>query len=596
MLNDFSINYKSLFVLSTSMILSTFFIVIFLSLTGTVLVIISSQLFQTSPRNDRPNTSSDESSQDPPKGKVAVIGLGISGLASLKNLLEQGFDVVGLERNDYIGGIWEWTDNTKQTSVLKTTVANSSKQFGCFTDFPFADDIPDYPSASDVSANLRAYADYFSLHPHIKTGVNVLRIERSGDGQAWDIHLIDKGEEKTEIQKYDKVMICTGPWERSWKPTYKDEAMFQGRMIVGKEYKGPQEFKDLKVVVVGMANTACDIAVDLVGNAKEVYISHRSGTRVVPRMMNGKPTINSITRQLTGLMSFFDKYLPSLGEWGSNHFAETKMLKSFPNIKPEWKLLPAPSFKNTLGVINDRIIGVMETDHVQSLGGIESFTSDGIITDQGRHTPADVVIFCTGSYFDFSILSDEANPTTNRATHEWDNAEHSNGLRYPRLYQTLFHPDFAESLAFLGPCRGFSFAVHTNADLASQAIAQVWKNNHLLPSALEMNKWCDGNYQSALKVIKKWRTFRTGHSNAGDFEYWLNDVAGTGVNEHLGYTSLKGWSFWWKDRKLYNLIMNGVNTPFVYRLFDGRQGGRKKWNGARNEICKANGVIFESRN
>ena len=36
--------------------------------------------------------------------KVTVIGLGVSGLGALKNLLEEGFDAVGLERSEYLGG------------------------------------------------------------------------------------------------------------------------------------------------------------------------------------------------------------------------------------------------------------------------------------------------------------------------------------------------------------------------------------------------------------------------------------------------------------------------------------------------------------
>jgi dimethylaniline monooxygenase (N-oxide forming) len=58
---------------------------------------------------------------------VAVIGLGASGLVALKNLKEQGFDVVGFERNSYIGGLWKYSEGDC-LSVLKTTVVNISKE------------------------------------------------------------------------------------------------------------------------------------------------------------------------------------------------------------------------------------------------------------------------------------------------------------------------------------------------------------------------------------------------------------------------------------------------------------------------------------
>ena len=40
--------------------------------------------------------------------------------------------------------------------------------------------------------------------------------------------------------------------------------------------------------------------------------------------------------------------------------------------------------------------------------------------------------------------------------------------------------------------------------------------------------------------------------------------------------------------------MDGVNTPFVYRVFEGREGGRKGWEGAREEILRVDG--FEGGN
>lgn len=61
---------------------------------------------------------------------VAVIGLGAAGLVALKNLKEEGFNVVGYERNAYIGGLWRYS-NDDQVSVLNTTVVNISKERVC---------------------------------------------------------------------------------------------------------------------------------------------------------------------------------------------------------------------------------------------------------------------------------------------------------------------------------------------------------------------------------------------------------------------------------------------------------------------------------
>ena len=43
----------------------------------------------------------------------------MSGVTAVKNLLEQGFDVIAYERNPHIGGLWQYNEDPNQTTVLK---------------------------------------------------------------------------------------------------------------------------------------------------------------------------------------------------------------------------------------------------------------------------------------------------------------------------------------------------------------------------------------------------------------------------------------------------------------------------------------------
>ncbi len=47
--------------------------------------------------------------------------IGAVGLVTVKNLVEEGFDVTGFDSNSYIGGVWHYTEEN-QTSVLKCKV------------------------------------------------------------------------------------------------------------------------------------------------------------------------------------------------------------------------------------------------------------------------------------------------------------------------------------------------------------------------------------------------------------------------------------------------------------------------------------------
>lgn len=59
---------------------------------------------------------------------VAVVGLGALGLVTLKNLLEEGFDAVGIERHEYLGGLWHF-DERERISVMKSESNKSISRF-----------------------------------------------------------------------------------------------------------------------------------------------------------------------------------------------------------------------------------------------------------------------------------------------------------------------------------------------------------------------------------------------------------------------------------------------------------------------------------
>ena len=309
----------------------------------------------------------------------------------------------------------------------------------------------------------------------------------------------------------------------------------------------------------------------------------------------GNPQDHRATRRITSIGFRLNALLPRLSAKLGATFMERAMRKTFPSIQPSWNLLPAQPITHSPPMLNDYIIDHLTSGALTSLPGIARINIDGAIefTDGTSLPSIDAIVFCTGYHADYSILAPSANPTA-FTTPEWDASPHSNGLAYARLYQGLFSTTYPHTLAFIGPYAGHSFAAFSNADLSSQAIAQVWKGNFLLPPQPEIEAWCDVNYASQLKKISTWRVVKVG-TDPKKLEQWLNDAAGNRVNEMLGW-GWEGWKFWWSDRKLYKLLVDGIDTPFLYRLFEGRRGsngeekGRKEWDGAKEAIYKVNGV------
>ncbi|XP_067156772.1 dimethylaniline monooxygenase [N-oxide-forming] 4-like isoform X3 [Apteryx mantelli] len=102
--------------------------------------------------------------------RVAVIGAGASGLASIKCCLDEGLEPTCFERNDDIGGLWCFADTVDcgRTSVYRSVIANTSKEMSCFSDFPCPENFPNFLPHHQLLEYFRMYARHFDLLQHIR--------------------------------------------------------------------------------------------------------------------------------------------------------------------------------------------------------------------------------------------------------------------------------------------------------------------------------------------------------------------------------------------------------------------------------------------
>ena len=49
------------------------------------------------------------------------------GLAAVKNLRDEGFDVTCFEKRDGVGGLWAFTEDPNIASTLSSTISNVTK-------------------------------------------------------------------------------------------------------------------------------------------------------------------------------------------------------------------------------------------------------------------------------------------------------------------------------------------------------------------------------------------------------------------------------------------------------------------------------------
>ncbi|SEU47143.1 flavin-containing monooxygenase [Nonomuraea wenchangensis] len=391
-----------------------------------------------------------------PSCRVAVIGAGAAGLATTKALLDVGLDVVTYEKGDRPGGLWARDNSSGLSPAYASLHLNTSKGRTEFADFPMPAEWPDYPSADHVAGYLADYAKTFGLTPHLRFGSTVTRVEREGTGLLPWVVTTESG----EAGRYDAVVVANG---HNWDPRLPEPGYpgtFDGTQLHAHDYRTPEIFRDRRVLVVGMGNSAMDIAVDASNVARgPVLLSARHGVHIVPKYLFGRPA------DATGAA------MAALPWRVRQRVAETLLRLAVGT--PQSYGLPAPSgglFQNH-PTISDTILHRLTHGEVTARPGIERLDGDRVVFVGGTSDPVDVIVWATGYRVTIPFLSSR-----------WvgDDAE-----RLP-LYQRVFHLQ-DPSLAFVGLMQSTGAALPV-VEAQAKLVAAHLSGRYALPTPLEQRR------------------------------------------------------------------------------------------------------------
>jgi dimethylaniline monooxygenase (N-oxide forming) len=219
--------------------------------------------------------------------KVAIIGAGASGLATAKEMLDQGLKPTLFEKNSQIGGVWRqdfgnvWSN--MHTNNTRFSVSFSSYQWPKTTDL--------YPSGTQVQDYLLNFSNKFDLMKYIKFGTIVTNVKQLED-KRWLVKwlLLETAEEIEEL--FDFLVLAIGSFSNPLIPKYKSLKNFKGKVIHSKVYnslKSNENLNGKRIIVVGHAFSATEICSDLVEQGADVLNVFRRPCWVL------KKSIKSIT-------------------------------------------------------------------------------------------------------------------------------------------------------------------------------------------------------------------------------------------------------------------------------------------------------------
>ena len=436
-----------------------------------------------------------------------------------------------------------------------------------------ATDYRPHLSAPDMGRYLGAYADHFGLRKNIEFGKSVERLERDEQNSRWILHFSNASDSP---RSFDKVVWATGEFLRPKRIKLPGQEVFIGQILHSQDVRNLQDFAGKNVVVLGMGNTAADLAVALVPLARQVTLSHRRGATIVCRTdADGLPGDLLQTNSASVVLWWIEQYLPSLLGKIMDSVLDASFKKKYGVNDPSWGFAQKASIGDGFHTVtcNDGLVPYVKAGKLLSKSAIKRVVGAKALELESGEILDDVdaLITCTGYTNDMSMLSEAVT---------YAEPVKSDVSSLPNLYMNVFPPKHADSIAVA------SFT-HVNGaqpparELTSMAIAQIWSGKSALPSQSEMDVWIEQHYNWRKPRVVKEPNLHPGDLVTRPYMHFLHEAAGTGMLEHIGW-SWKAWKLWWSDRKLYNALAHGPATSYGHRLFE--TGKRAAWPGARQAI------------
>ncbi|MBS1891735.1 MAG: NAD(P)-binding domain-containing protein [Actinobacteria bacterium] len=232
--------------------------------------------------------------------KACIIGAGGSGIAAAQVSQARGIDFDCFEKGSYVGGNWKYENDNGMSSAYRSLHINTSRRVMAFKSLPMPEDYPDYPDHFQMAAYFDEVVDRYRLRERIRFNTEVVSVEPvEGSAGEWDV--IVEGPEGRETNRYGAVLVANGHhWDARWpEPAFPGSEDFEGEQIHAHEYREPELLRGKRVLVLGIGNSAVDIAVEASRIAEKTFLATRRGAWVLPKYLNGKP-IDEIANPITG--------------------------------------------------------------------------------------------------------------------------------------------------------------------------------------------------------------------------------------------------------------------------------------------------------
>jgi len=328
--------------------------------------------------------------------KVCVIGAGGSGVVACQVLNAQRIPFDCFEKGSYVGGNWRYENDNGMSSAYRSLHINTSRRVMAFKTLPMPDHYPDYPNHFQMAAYFDEYVDHFGLREKIRFRTEVLSVEPV-DGE-WEVGVED-AEGNRETHRYRAVLVANGHhWDPRWpEPAFPGADEFSGEQIHAHHYREPDVLPGKRVLVLGIGNSAVDIAVESSRIADKTFLASRRGAYVLPKYINGKPIDEVSNPVISALPLPMQRFFMTraLGIAAGN-------MTSYGLPKPDHKLFEAHP------TVSSELLPRLGHGDIEVKPNIERFSGGNAVRFvDGSEEEIDLVVYCTGYKMTFPFFDPE---------------------------------------------------------------------------------------------------------------------------------------------------------------------------------------------
>ena len=336
---------------------------------------------------------------------VTVIGAGISGISLAIKLEKHGIPYLIYEKSQNIGGVWNEANGKVNRFSKVQSFASSYKMEDDFSHYT------EFTPGPQMMEKIRDSVKKFKIDEKIRYQHELIDFEYLSETKKVSFRVKNLKSNEIETVKSDALYIRTGTLNIRNELHFKGEDKFPGVIQYGSgDNKDEIDFQDKEVVIVGMGATAIENAANaLEKGAKKVRFIVRKlrpiwGKKTIYRMLCG--AINPLNYLLNSsriktwkdINQSYETIVNYLGNETLNKITDASTIKINGNFNH--KVSGVPTLNNNFFIfLHYDLIEVIQ-DEIDSCEESEAL----VITKKGDRYPADILLKCTGSRMDDSVL------------------------------------------------------------------------------------------------------------------------------------------------------------------------------------------------